>query len=399
LNDQHAAVCDTNRIPTGRGGGPRTFVDPEVLNALGVRADRYDMTDQRDEASTPGTDELTVPVHIWGPEPGAWVPATVRREQVGNADARYRPHIDRPGASSVVADPGRFLLCDPVVLPYRAHELRVVTAGDNAPIEAYLIEADDEAGDRLLERIGSHLDSQRCSPFAMISGRGSVRPDVLPPRQGIHIPVAQWPTERPVAELLAVGPDPADIDRDCCAICHLPHANPAFIDGHQCWRRYKFGGWVTMRNLWGCPDIRTFYEILWRPEWWRPGDLANLNPYTNVDYAEHYCAQRDPAPRLPKDVPEHVVVALAAEVPADVCAFANLEPRSDAYVHALPFDDPTAAAHGLTPSQRSDLIRAIFDQRLGRRLPEFGRHHAWHRSSRRGPTSGGVVTAAVSRTA
>jgi hypothetical protein len=38
--------------------------------------------------------------------------------------------------------------------------------------------------------------------------------------------------------------------------------NPVFIDGYQCWRRYKYGGWVTMWNLWGCSSYRNFHRLI-----------------------------------------------------------------------------------------------------------------------------------------
>lgn len=52
--------------------------------------------------------------------------------------------------------------------------------------------------------------------------------------------------------------------------------NPLFVDGVKCWRRYRFGGYVTMRDDTPCESLDEFYGITVNSAWSRQLlDVAN----------------------------------------------------------------------------------------------------------------------------
>ena len=79
---------------------------------------------------------------------------------------------------------------------------------------------------------------------AATSGKGR-------PLLGKRYPEGEWPYE-PSGVLEDGTPFTANYDRG---------VNPVFVHGAQCWRRYRFGGWVTMADPWFCETLAEFYRV------------------------------------------------------------------------------------------------------------------------------------------
>lgn len=47
-------------------------------------------------------------------------------------------------------------------------------------------------------------------------------------------------------------------DPDSISFTANPGDNPVFIDGEKCWRRYRYGGFITQLDQFDCENIKKF---------------------------------------------------------------------------------------------------------------------------------------------
>ena len=95
---------------------------------------------------------------------------------------------------------------------------------------------------------GEPLRSFRPYPYAVCRScdARATNEEGLPARHFEETPAFNAVREQYPDEILLLPPDDGD--------------NPVFIDGRKCWRRYRFGGWVTMLDPFDCASFSEFWE-------------------------------------------------------------------------------------------------------------------------------------------
>lgn len=74
-------------------------------------------------------------------------------------------------------------------------------------------------------------------------------------------------------------------------IMSRPYDNPVYIDGCRCWRRYRFGGHITLRDAFSCDTLSEFYDRHMKEG--TPLQIFNNQyPPSTQEYAERFEIQR-----------------------------------------------------------------------------------------------------------